>query len=75
MRPASRVLIYRKDLLPPSETFIREQALALRRWRAELVGDRIVDGRLNVDGLAVATLPAPRGRVARWVRRVCSRAA
>jgi glycosyltransferase involved in cell wall biosynthesis len=75
MRPASRVLIYRKDLLPPSETFIREQALALRRWRAELVGDRIVDGGLDIGGLAVTTLPAPRGRVARWVRRVCSRVA
>ncbi|TFV43136.1 glycosyltransferase [Bradyrhizobium niftali] len=34
------VLIYRNELLPISETFIKEQILALTEWRAVLVGCR-----------------------------------
>jgi len=34
------VAIYRTQILPLSETFIRDQALALRRWRPVLVGER-----------------------------------
>ena len=36
--PMNRVLIYRMDLLPPSETFILEQARALRRFQPRLIG-------------------------------------
>jgi glycosyltransferase involved in cell wall biosynthesis len=36
------VLVYRRMLLPLSETFIRDQLISLRRWRAVLVGvDRL----------------------------------
>lgn len=38
------VLVFRTSLLPLSETFIRNQVLALRRWRALLIGLRQVDG-------------------------------
>lgn len=49
------VLIYRKALLPLSETFIKEQALALRDWRPVLVGRRLLD-QLPLDGLDVRVL-------------------
>ena len=32
------VLIYRNSLLPLSETFIKEQVMAYRRWRGLLIG-------------------------------------
>ncbi|MET4045478.1 glycosyltransferase involved in cell wall biosynthesis [Bradyrhizobium sp. RT6a] len=34
------VLVYRNELLPISETFIKEQILALIEWRAVLIGHR-----------------------------------
>jgi colanic acid/amylovoran biosynthesis glycosyltransferase len=40
------VLIYRDDLLPPSETFIRAQAMALRRYRPVFTGLRDVETSL-----------------------------
>lgn len=47
-----RVAIYRSHLLPRSETFVRDQALALSRWSPVLVGERVVDG-LDLSGLDV----------------------
>lgn len=37
-------LVFRASLLPLSETFIRNQVLALRRWRPRLIGLRYVEG-------------------------------
>lgn len=37
-------LVFRADLLPLSETFIRNQVLAMRRWRVLLIGLRYADG-------------------------------
>lgn len=37
-------LVFRTSLLPLSETFIRNQVLALRRWRATLIGLRYTAG-------------------------------
>lgn len=37
-------LVFRTSLLPLSETFIRNQVLALKRWRARLIGLRYVEG-------------------------------
>lgn len=48
------VAICRTQILPLSETFVRDQALALRRWQPVLVGERQIDG-LSLDGLEVAT--------------------
>jgi glycosyltransferase involved in cell wall biosynthesis len=55
-RDAARrvVAIYRTQILPLSETFVRDQALALRRWRPVLMGER-QQGGLPLSGLAVAT--------------------
>jgi glycosyltransferase involved in cell wall biosynthesis len=38
------VLVFRTSLLPLSETFIRNQVLALRRWRPMLIGLRYTAG-------------------------------
>jgi glycosyltransferase involved in cell wall biosynthesis len=49
------VLVYTSNLLPVSETFVKEQLLALRRWRGVLVGLRQLN-QLPLDGLDVRTL-------------------
>lgn len=46
------VLVYRSHLLPYSETFIREQILAYRRWQAVLTGRKLLH-QLPLDGLAL----------------------
>jgi glycosyltransferase involved in cell wall biosynthesis len=50
--PASRrrVVVLREDLLPLSQTFVKEQIVALRRWQAVLAGLRFVPG-LDLQGL------------------------
>ena len=47
MNPA--VLIYRSDLLPPSETFVAAQAHALRRFCPCFAGLRLVPAGLPLD--------------------------
>lgn len=49
------VAIYRTQILPISETFVRDQACALRRWRPVLTGERTI-GQLPLDGMAVRAL-------------------
>jgi glucosyltransferase len=49
------VLAYRSDLLPPSETFIRDQVLAYRSWRGILIGRRM-SHQLALDGLDIRLL-------------------
>ena len=71
------VLVYRRTLLPLSETFIREQLTALRRWRGILVGQRRIDA-LPLDGIDVQTLRADcpnfperlRWKVSKWMGTV-----
>jgi glucosyltransferase len=62
------VLVYRSDLLPLSETFIKQQMLALKRWRAVLSGQRQLNA-LCLEGLQIEVLrPAVRSffERARW---------
>lgn len=47
------VAIYRTQILPLSETFVRDQALALRNWKPVLVGERQIDA-LPLSGLQVS---------------------
>lgn len=47
---ARRVLVFRRDLLPLSETFVRQQVLGLREWQATLIGHRRVSGGLDLSG-------------------------
>ena len=51
-----KVLIYRSQLLPYSETFIKEQVLSLENWQAVLVGETQVEKGLSLDGLDVRLL-------------------
>lgn len=51
-----RVLVYRNELLPPSETFVAAQAGALRRFSAGFAGLRHVPGGIPLDPGNVATL-------------------
>jgi glycosyltransferase involved in cell wall biosynthesis len=44
----SRVCVWREDLLPGSETFVLNQARALRRWAAVLTGVRTCSSALAV---------------------------
>jgi glycosyltransferase involved in cell wall biosynthesis len=57
------LLVYKSDLLPYSETFIKEQVLACSRWNPVLVGRQRVKG-LSLDGLNVRLLHE--GQRARW---------
>lgn len=62
----NKVIIFRSDLLPASETFIKEQALALARWQPVLVGYRIVKHGLELDPLDTRLIP---GSISgRWQR-------
>ena len=54
------VLVYRSELLPLSETFIKEQMTAYRRWHGLLVGRRLL-GELDLAGLEVARLNSRSG--------------
>lgn len=46
-----RVAIYRSELLPRSETFIQQQAQALRSWKPILIGRRLARNGLRLDGM------------------------
>ena len=55
------VIVYRSILLPRSETFIKSQIGAYRRWRGVLLGRRLCH-ELALDGLDVRTLEADGAR-------------
>jgi glycosyltransferase involved in cell wall biosynthesis len=52
MQVEKTVLVYRNELLPHSETFIKEQILALEGWRAVFVGRRLLN-QLPLENLDV----------------------
>ena len=54
-----KVLVCRFDLLPYSETFIREQVLAYSSWSPVLVGMRRTASGLPLDGLDVRIMDDP----------------
>ncbi|WP_367159727.1 glycosyltransferase [Kozakia baliensis] len=60
------VAIYRTEILPLSETFVRDQALALRRWHPVLVGERDIDA-LPLEGLESR---APRQGPATFLQKI-----
>jgi hypothetical protein len=41
---ARKVIVYRKEILRVSETFIKAQARSYRRWQAVLFGERVWPG-------------------------------
>lgn len=52
-----RVAVFRSSLLKASETFIRDQARALRQWDPVLVGFRRVPGGLDIEGIPCRVVP------------------
>lgn len=64
--PRKKVLVYKSQLLPYSETFIREQTRCLESWRGVLVGDQVMEKGLSLDGLDVRVL----GKKNRVVRKI-----
>ncbi len=64
--PRKKVLVYKSQLLPYSETFIREQTRCLESWRGILVGDQVMEKGLSLDGLDVRVL----GKKNRVVRKL-----
>lgn len=63
-----RVAIFRTDLLALSETFIRDQAGALRSWQPLLVGRRELDAGLETPGLAREIVPEVRSGLTGFLR-------
>src|SRR5436305_4838739 len=63
------IYVYRSDLLPVSETFIKAQAGSLTRFRRQFVGLNCVDYGLTVDANAI-TLTRGQSMVARYRRRL-----
>jgi glycosyltransferase involved in cell wall biosynthesis len=57
-QPSARktVIVYRKELLRVSETFIKAQAQSFKRWRAVLYGERIWPRGMSLDGVDSRTL-------------------
>ena len=66
------VAIYRTQILPLSETFVRDQALALRRWHPVLVGERQVNA-LPLEGLSVRTAFRGQATIAQRISGLVSR--
>lgn len=65
MSTGDRVAIYANDLLPLSQTFIRDQAKSLKHWDPILVGrQRLKDG-LDLSGLRTEIVPAASGAIGR----------
>jgi glycosyltransferase involved in cell wall biosynthesis len=52
-----KVIVFRSDLLHRSETFIKEQVIALTKWAPVLVGYREVENGLDLTGIDVRILP------------------
>lgn len=69
---ARTVFVVRSDLLPYSETFVKEQVLAYSHWRPVLVGLRRIAG-VPVDELEVRMLPVAKSLPARAFRRLLAK--
>jgi glycosyltransferase involved in cell wall biosynthesis len=51
-----KVIVYRKELLRLTDTFVRAQVRSYSRWRVVLVGERIWPGGLSIEGIESRTL-------------------
>lgn len=63
----NKVAIFRNELLPISETFIKEQALSFRAWHPTIIGYRRAANGLSLDDLHTELLPGMNaGRLSLW---------
>lgn len=65
----NKVLVYAQQLLPYSQTFIREQVRSMQTWHPVLVGERLVDNGLPLDGLDIHLLGPEHERLSRRIKR------
>lgn len=63
-----KVLVYRSEVLPYSETFIKEQISALQDWDAALFGDLLTKKGLPLNELNVVLVSKGGGRWSRLIR-------
>lgn len=68
----NKVLVYTRSLLPYSETFIKEQILAMQDWQAVLVGGGTLDNGLVLEGLDIRFLNSGGERPLRRLHHLCS---
>ena len=52
-----RVIVYRDNLLPMSETFVQQQLITLNEWRGTLVGMRRASPSINLTDLNIRIFP------------------
>lgn len=65
-----KVVVFRSELLPISETFVREQALALKLWQPVLVGLKRLDKGLPLEPLDSVLVPHLRDSlIRRWLTK------
>lgn len=67
-----RVAVFRNDILPLSQTFIRAQIASLRDWHAILVGQRRVADGLHLDGIDISIIPPAANAIAKRLESVLS---
>lgn len=73
MNAKRRVAVFRSELLPPSETFIRDQVSALTVWEPVLLGRKEVEGGLPTPNISREIVPESGSRIARTLRFWLSR--
>ncbi|HET7332164.1 glycosyltransferase [Dyella sp.] len=67
-----KVLVFRNNVLPVSETFIRDQVRYLTGWAPILAGYRVVTGGLDLKGITTYVFPGLNsGKFQRWRLRCC----
>lgn len=67
-----KVVVFRSNLLPISETFVREQALALKQWQPILLGLRKLDKGLPLEPLTCVLVPHLWDNlIQRWLTKYC----
>lgn len=68
----NRVIVFSTQLLPYSQTFIREQVRAFYRWYPVLIGESLCTNGLSLDNIDVRLLCHPEdGRLHRLIYRIC----
>lgn len=67
-----KVLVYAHQLLPYSQTFVRDQVTAMKSWKPILIGERLEHGGLDIEALDVRVLSETGESLwERKERRVC----
>src|SRR5580700_10565161 len=66
-----KVIVYRKELLRLTDTFVRAQVMSYQRWQVVLFGERIWPEGLSLEGIDSRTLIDGR---ATFIKRIFAKA-